>query len=119
MAYASSLISQNFAETDDYHGVLVWDLVNKTSNYKIIDNPYRYMKVDVIGGTVIYNDNEINDIHQFIFPDHAKIRLNVIETPKDVIEKIKKTIRKKYPHIIFQETFLNKDKHRFFSFLFI
>ena len=112
MAYASSLISQNFAETDDHHGVLVWDLVNKTSNYKIIDNPYRYMKVDVIGGTVIYNDNEINDVHQFIFPDHAKIRLNVIETPKDVIEKIKKTIRKKYPHIIFQETFLNKDKQK-------
>ncbi len=111
IAYASSLISQNFAETDDYHGVLVWDLVNKTSHYKIIDNPYRYMKVDIIGGTMIYNDNTI-DYGTMIFPDHAKIRLNIIETPRDVCEKIKKVIRKKYPHIIFQETFLNKDKNK-------
>jgi DNA repair exonuclease SbcCD ATPase subunit len=111
IAYASSLISQNFAETDDYHGVLVWDLVNKKSHYQIIDNPYRYMKVDIIGGTMIYNDNSI-DYGTMIFPDHAKIRLNIIETPKDVCEKIKKVIRKKHPHIIFQETFLNKDKHK-------
>ncbi len=111
IAYASSLISQNFAETDDYHGVLVWDLVSGKSNYQIIENPYRYMKVDIIGGTIIYNDNDV-DYGTFIFPSHAKIRLNIIETPKDVTEKIKKTIRKKYPHIIFQETFLNKYKNK-------
>ncbi len=111
MAYASSLISQNFAETDEYHGVLVWDLVNKNSNYKIIDNPYRFMKLDIIGGTVLYNDNQI-DSNLFVFPSHAKVRLNVIETPKDICEKIKKTIRKKYPHIVFQETYLNKDKQK-------
>jgi hypothetical protein len=109
MAYASSLISQNFAEVDDYHGVLIWDLVNGKSNYQIIDNPYRYMKVDIIGGVMIYNDNQI-DYNSFVFPDHAKIRLNVIETSKEETEKIKKVIRKKYPHILFQETYLNKDK---------
>ena len=114
IAYASSLISQNFAETDDYHGVLIWDLVNKSSHYKIIENPYRYMKLDIIGGTVIYNNNEINydDIYLFVFPDHARIRLNLIETSKDICEKIKKTIRKKYPHIVFQENYLNKDKNK-------
>ncbi len=111
IAYASSLISQNFAEVDDHHGVLVWDLVNKTSNYKIIDNPYRYMKVDIIGGVMIYNDNTI-DFNQYIFPTHAKIRLNVIETSKDICEKIKKIIRKKHPHIVFQETFMNKEKNK-------
>ncbi len=109
IAYASSLISQNFAEVDDYHGVLVWDLVNKKSNYQIIENPYRYMKVDIIGGIMIYNDSQI-DYNSFVFPNHAKIRLNVIETPKEETEKIKKVIRKKYPHIVFQETYLNKDK---------
>ncbi len=108
IAYASSLISQNFAEVDDNHGVLVWDLVNKTSNYKIIDNPYRYMKMDIIGGVAMYNDNEI-DYNSHIFPSHAKIRLNIIETQKDICEKIKKTIRKKYPHIVFQETYANNN----------
>ncbi len=102
IAYASSLISQNFAEIDDYHGVLVWDLINKTSNYQIIDNPYRYMRIDIVGGNVIYNDTNI-DYDNYNFPSHAKIRLNVIETPKDTCEKIKKTIRKRFPHIIFQE----------------
>lgn len=111
IAYASSLISQNFAEVDDYHGLLVWDLVEKTSSYKIIDNPYRYMKIDMIDGNMIYNDNQI-DYSLFEFPSHAKIRLNIIETSKEVFEKIKKVIRKKYPHIVFQETFLTKDNNK-------
>ena len=38
MAYASSLISQNFSETDINHGVLVWDLDTKESVYNIIHN---------------------------------------------------------------------------------
>ena len=111
IAYASSLISQNFAELDDYHGVLVWDLENKTSHYQIIENPYRYMKVDIIGGNMIYNDNNI-DYNEHIFPSHAKIRLNVIETSKEICEKIKKIIRKRYPNILFQETYLNKDNKK-------
>ncbi len=110
MAYASSLISQNFSETDDYHGVLVWDLNNKTSHYEIIDNPYRYMKIDIIGGNMIYNDNNINN--DFLFPSHAKIRLNIIDTPKEICDKIKKEIKKKSPHIIFQEIYQSKNVNK-------
>jgi len=101
IAYASSLISQNFAETDDYHGVLIWDLINKTSDYHIIDNPYRYMKIDIINGNMIYNNN--------IFPTHAKIRLNITDTSKEICDNIKKTIKKKYPYITFQEIFQGKN----------
>jgi DNA repair exonuclease SbcCD ATPase subunit/DNA repair exonuclease SbcCD nuclease subunit len=42
MAYAGSLVSQNFGETDDDHGVLEWDLRKKTSKYHRIHNPYAY-----------------------------------------------------------------------------
>lgn len=100
IAYASSLISQNFAETDDYHGVLVWDLINKNSHYHIIDNPYRYMKIDINNGNINYNT----------FPTHAKIRLNIIDTPKEVYDNIKKNIKKIYPHITFQDFFQSKNK---------
>ncbi len=102
MAYASSLISQNFAEIDDYHGVLVWNLIDKTSHYQIIDNPYRYMRIDIVGGNVLYNDKTI-DYNIYDFPTHAKIRLNIIDTSKEICDKIKKAIRKRYPHILFQE----------------
>ena len=44
IAYASSLISQNFSETNIYHGYLFWDLKNKTSHYEIIKNDYCYKK---------------------------------------------------------------------------
>jgi len=45
IAYAGSLISQNFGETDLYHGILQWDLKEKTSQYHILTNPYGYEKI--------------------------------------------------------------------------
>ncbi len=108
IAYASSLISQNFAETDKYHGVLVWDLENKKTEYKIIDNPYRHMMADIINGLMIIDDIEI-DYEKFIFPTNAKIRLNIVDTNKELCDKIKKKIRKRYPNIIFYETIIHKD----------
>jgi len=47
MAYAGSLISQNFGETDEDHGVLVWDLDGKTSSLYRLDNPYAYREFRV------------------------------------------------------------------------
>jgi DNA repair exonuclease SbcCD ATPase subunit/DNA repair exonuclease SbcCD nuclease subunit len=44
VAYASSLISQNFGESDIYHGYLEWNLQESTTTYNIIDNPYRYIR---------------------------------------------------------------------------
>jgi DNA repair exonuclease SbcCD ATPase subunit len=48
IAYSSSLISQGFAEADEYHGYLRWDLVNKSSSYQIVENDYRYVTIDDI-----------------------------------------------------------------------
>jgi hypothetical protein len=52
MAYASSLCSQNFSETDDEHGVLVWDLHYETpkrvsSFYHPIVNEYAHREYRV------------------------------------------------------------------------
>ncbi len=59
IGYASSLISQNYGECDEYHGYLLWDLENKQSNYHIITNEYRSKK-----GTLI-NDLLMIDKHVF------------------------------------------------------
>jgi DNA repair exonuclease SbcCD ATPase subunit len=109
IAYASSLISQNFAETDIYHGCLVWDLVNNKSDYVIIDNPYRHMLMDIITGVVIVDNIEIN-INNYNFPTNAKIRLNITDTDKDISDKIRKTIRKRFSNITFYETFISKNE---------
>lgn len=106
MAYASSLISQNFSETDIYHGVLIWDLVNKKSEYNIIDNPFRYMTGEINNG-ILTIDDIIIDIDTYIFPTNARIKLNINNTLKDDCEKIKKVIRKKYPNIIFYDNYIN------------
>lgn len=42
IAYSSSLISQSFSETDDDHGVLVWDFKDGSSQYKRFYNDYAY-----------------------------------------------------------------------------
>ncbi len=113
IAYASSLISQNFAETDIYHGCLVWDLVNNKSDYVIIDNPYRHMVMEIITGVIIVDNMEI-DINSlgttYKLPTNAKIRLNITDTDKDVSDKIKKKIKKLYPNITFYETFISKNE---------
>lgn len=55
MAYAGSLISQNFGETDEDHGVLVWDLRKKTSWFHCVLNAYAYKDYYLVetNGTVL------------------------------------------------------------------
>ena len=42
MAYSGSLISQNFGETDDDHGILFWDLFHNTTEFIQLYNPYSF-----------------------------------------------------------------------------
>ena len=55
--YASSLIYQNFSETDINHGVLVWNLEDKSSFYKIINNDYRYNELTIKDDKIYYHNN--------------------------------------------------------------
>lgn len=96
IGYASSLISQTMGECDDYHGVLVWDLENKTSYYKIIENKYRNIQINI--------EDDIIDIDTLILPENGKIRFNVKNSPN--IKIIKNLIQNKYPNITFK-----KDKY--------
>jgi len=100
IAYASSLISQNFAETDLYHGVLVWDLKNKCSllgkskafpnkvagekqrfspcsSYKIIHNDYRYDEIDIKNNNIFYKDT-LTKLDKLELPSHGKLRINTM-----------------------------------------
>jgi DNA repair exonuclease SbcCD ATPase subunit len=47
VAYCSSMISQNFTETDKYHGYLEWDILTGNSEYHILQNDYAHHKIDI------------------------------------------------------------------------
>lgn len=98
MAYASSLISQNFSETDLYHGVLVWDLKNKSSSYKIIHNDYRYDELDIKNNKIIYK-NQITSFENLELPINGKLKINSLNSDIDVYNKTVFDIKKAYPNL--------------------
>jgi DNA repair exonuclease SbcCD ATPase subunit/DNA repair exonuclease SbcCD nuclease subunit len=63
-AYAGSLISQNFGETDNNHGFLVWNLKNKKQEYVRIENRFRYQDVYLLP-----NNNLVTDNNEYTFDD--------------------------------------------------
>ena len=61
IAYASSLISQNFTETDTNHGFIYWDIENGTSSYVSIPNDYHH-KICFIENNIL----KVNNIEYYI-----------------------------------------------------
>ena len=50
IAYPGSLIQQNHGESFDNHGVLIWDVEKRESEYVHIDNDYGYYTIKVENG---------------------------------------------------------------------
>jgi hypothetical protein len=98
VAYASSLISQNFSETELYHGVLVWNLEDKTSKYKIIDNDYRYEEI-LLDNMKIYQHNKIVKIEDIKLPKYGKLRINTVNNDNIFYNIVVNDIKKKYTEI--------------------
>jgi len=69
--YAGSLVQQNFGETLDKHGFLVWDLDTMTYEEVDIQNDYGYYTMDVINGVV----PDVTDM-----PVHPRLRVRFSET---------------------------------------
>ena len=87
VVYAGSLVQQNFGETLDKHGFLVWDMDNLT--YEAIDlpNDYGYYTLDVDSGIVpIVND----------MPKHARLRVRLSNTDTADTKKVLTEIKIRY-----------------------
>jgi DNA repair exonuclease SbcCD ATPase subunit len=69
--YAGSLVQQNFGETLDKHGFLVWDLDTLTYEEVDIKNDYGYYTMDIVGGVV----PDVTDM-----PVHPRLRVRFSET---------------------------------------
>jgi DNA repair exonuclease SbcCD ATPase subunit len=87
VVYAGSLVQQNFGETLDKHGFLVWDMDTLTYEAVDIPNEYGYYTLDVDNGVVpIVSD----------MPKHARLRVRLSNTDTADTKKVLTEIKMRY-----------------------
>ncbi len=83
--YCGSTIMQNHSEAKyPEHGILVWDIDSKKSEFVPIHNDYGYVTVDVDNGNVVGNPN---------IPNKPRMRVRVRDTSQSQLKKILASIR--------------------------
>jgi DNA repair exonuclease SbcCD ATPase subunit len=87
IAYPGSLIQQNHGEALD-HGILVWDLPDRTAKFVEIQNDYGYVTLEVEGTNIVSAPHRI--------PNKPRIRIKFKDTTAADMKKLIATIRKKY-----------------------
>lgn len=78
IAYSGSLIQQNFGESNENHGLIKWDLLNKKSYEIDIKNDYGYV-------TITDESMEFSEL-----PRNSRIRFNTTRDITELRELIKK-----------------------------
>ena len=97
MAYASSLIAQNFSEFQDPHGVLIWNLETLDHIYHAIENPCGFFVLNMDNNELFVNDTQIakDDIPNYLqnITASLQIKLNIQNCSHDFITEIKQKIQ--------------------------
>jgi len=91
ICYASSLIQQNYGESVDNHGLVVWDLENETHEFVPIKN-------DIAYATLSFKQNQLMTPKSYIeqLPKYLRLRIKHEATDKEVIESYVKTLKQKH-----------------------
>ena len=87
IAYPGSLIQQNHGEALD-HGILVWDVANRSAEFAQIENDYGYVTLETQGDKIVS--------HPHRMPEKPRIRIKFNGTSAAGMKKLIATIRKKY-----------------------
>ena len=87
IAYPGSLIQQNHGEALE-HGILVWDLKTKKSEFVEIKNDYAYYTFEIDNGKILNPSNKI--------PKNPRLRLKIKDTDTATIKTILAEIKQKY-----------------------
>ena len=86
-AYCGSLIQQTFGESNDYHGFMEYDIINKTSKYIEISNDYGFV-------TLYMKDNQLELINNI--PKYPFIRIYHQNCEKTELTKVVEMLKTKY-----------------------
>jgi DNA repair exonuclease SbcCD ATPase subunit/predicted MPP superfamily phosphohydrolase len=87
IAYAGSLVQQNHGEALG-HGIMVWDLKTKKSEFVEIQNDYGYYTYEVDNGKIINPSDKI--------PKRPRLRLKVKDTDSGTLKQIIADIKSQY-----------------------
>lgn len=87
VVYAGSLVQQNFGESLDKHGFLVWDLDTLTYEEIDIQNDYGYYTLDIDKGVVPVVSN---------MPKHPRLRVRLSNTDTADTKKVITEIKMRY-----------------------
>jgi len=87
IAYPGSLVQQNHGEKLG-HGILVWDLATKKSEFVEIENDYGYYTYEIDNGKIINPNSNI--------PKKPRLRLKVKDTDSGTLKQIIAKIKSKY-----------------------
>lgn len=102
IAYASSLIQQNFGESIDGHGMIIWDLIKDTSSFVPIKNDYGFLKIFMDGDKI---DGMVDTL-----PKKVKLKLYFRNCDEDKRKKFLTDLMSKCE--IISESQIDLDSHR-------
>ena len=85
IAYAGSLVCQNWGEHATNHGYIKWDAPKRKPEYRIIENDYAYVTLEIENGKIV---NEI------AMPKYPRLRIKVCKTEESQLKTILTEIRK-------------------------
>ena len=103
--YPGSLIMQNHAESVfSEHGILVWDLENKTNKFVNIPNPYGYVTVNVEDGKIVSSSP---------IPQKPRMRIRVKNTKAADLNRIIAELKKgrQVQELTIQKVITRKDSN--------
>ena len=112
VAYCSSMVSQNFTETDQYHGYLEWDILTGYSEYHILQNDYAHHKIDI--DDILEDNDNITLSNELINEKLKNIKSGLLELRySDSYWKINtslltKQINNQFPKINIKWRLINK-----------
>lgn len=81
IAYPSSLIQQNFGEGYDNHGVIIWDIKNRSSKFVNLDNDYGFHTLTILNGQLV--DYDLSKI-----TPKSRVRVKAVDTNTDLVKEI-------------------------------
>lgn len=88
IAYPSSLIQQNYGESLNDHGFIVWDIAKGESKFIQVNNDYGFV-------TFKYSNGECINKPSYV-PKFARIRISYSEMKRSDVDDIVKNIRSRY-----------------------